>query len=105
MTMYVTAATCETLEKVRIRLQTHSWAVMNNMTTSMLFPESCRPCQEQGDYILQTNEDNKVVLFEGAVYSDTSSVINLETKKMNREVTVATNCSGQLARKFASQFS
>jgi hypothetical protein len=47
----------------------------------MLFPESCRPCLEQGDYILQTNEDNKVVLFEGAVYSDTSSVINLETKK------------------------
>jgi hypothetical protein len=62
---YVSAATCgDTLGEVHMRLQTHSWAVMNNMT--MLFPESCRPCLEQGDYILQTNEDNKVVLFEGA---------------------------------------
>jgi hypothetical protein len=58
---YVSAAICETLGEVHLRLQTHAWAVMNNMT--MLFPESCRPCQEQGDYILQTNEDNKVVLF------------------------------------------
>jgi hypothetical protein len=36
---YVSAAICDTLGEVHIRLQTHSWAVMNNM--AMLFPESC----------------------------------------------------------------
>jgi hypothetical protein len=76
---YITSATCASLEEVHITLQSQSWAVMNNMTS--LFPEGSRPSQEQVDYILNTNEDNKVVLFEGAIYSDTCSVINLETKK------------------------
>ena len=33
------------------------------------------------NYILQTNEDNKNVIFEGAVLHDNSSAVNLETKK------------------------
>jgi hypothetical protein len=76
---YIAATTCASLEEVRITLQSQAWAVMNNITS--LFPEGCQPSQEQADYILSTNEDNKVVIFEGAIYSDTCSVINLETKK------------------------
>jgi hypothetical protein len=76
---YISGATCETLDEVRMRLKSHAWAVMNNMTA--LFPESCRPTKEQADYILQTNEDNKNVIFEGAQFCDTSSFVNNETKK------------------------
>ena len=100
---YIAAATCASLEEVRLMLQTQSWAVMNNMTS--LFPEGCRPCKEQADYILNTNEDNKVVIFEGAVYSDTSSVIHLETKKDKqggrcRYQLKQAGHSGQWARKY-----
>ena len=52
---------------------------MNNM--SSLFDNNCKPTQEQSDYILNTNDDNKNVIFEGAVLHDNSSVISLETKK------------------------
>jgi hypothetical protein len=52
---------------------------MNKMTS--LFDNNCRPTKEQSDYILNTNEDNKHVIFEGAVLHDNSSVIDLETKK------------------------
>jgi hypothetical protein len=76
---YLAGATCESLDEVRIRLKSHARAVMNNMTD--LFSESCRPTQEQADYILQTNEDNKVVIFEGALFSDLSSYVNLDMKK------------------------
>ena len=76
---YLAGATCESLDEVRIRLKSHAWAVMNNMTD--LFSESCRPTQEQADYILQTNEDNKVVIVEGALFSDASSWVNLDMKK------------------------
>ncbi len=76
---------------------------MNNMTS--LFPEGCRPSKEQADYILNTNEDNKVVIFKGAVYSDTSSVIHLETKKDKmggrcRYQLKQAGHSGQWARRF-----
>ncbi len=45
-----------------------------------LFTADCQPSQEQADYILKTNLDNKFVIFDNAVWSDTSSSISLEQK-------------------------
>jgi hypothetical protein len=73
-------ATVPTLTDARLRLQEQGWAVMNDWGNS-LCDGTCNPTVEQAEYILQTNEDNKVVLFEGAVLHDSSSVIDLETKK------------------------
>jgi hypothetical protein len=61
---YVTAATMKTLPEVRRRMQTHGWAVMDNMCE--LFDASCKPSKEQSEYILKTNEDNKQVIFDNA---------------------------------------
>jgi hypothetical protein len=77
---YIKAATVESLPEVRVRLKNHGWAIMNNMT-SLFDNNYCRPTKEQSNYILNTNDDNKNVIFEGAVLHDNSSVINLETKK------------------------
>ena len=41
----VTAATMKTLPEVWRRLQTHGWAVLNNMCE--LFDETCKPSKEQ----------------------------------------------------------
>ena len=76
---YIKAATVESLPDVRVRLQNHGWAIMDNMAS--LFDNNCKPTKEQSDYILNTNDDNKNVIFEGAVLHDNSSVISLETKK------------------------
>ncbi len=66
---YVTA-TMKTLPEVRRRMQTHGWAVMDNMCE--LFDASCKPSKEQSEYILKTNEDNKQVIFDNAIWSDTT---------------------------------
>ena len=76
---YIKAATVDTWLEARVRLQKHGWAIMNNMAS--LFDAGCKPTQEQCNYILQTNDDNKNVIFEGAVLHDNSSAVNLETKK------------------------
>ena len=76
---YIKAATVDSLPEVRIRLKNHGCAIMNNMAS--LFDNNSKPTKEQSDYILNTNEDNKNVIFEGAVLHDNSSVISLETKK------------------------
>ena len=64
-------ATVPTLTDARLRLQEQGWAVMNDWGNS-LCDGTCNPTVEQAEYILQTNEDNKVVLFEGAVLHDSS---------------------------------
>ncbi len=46
-----------------------------------LCDEACKPCLEQAEYILQTNDDNKHVIFENAVLHDNSAVIDLDTKR------------------------
>ena len=74
----VTAATMKILPEVRRRLQTHGWAVLDNICE--LFDETCKPSKEQCEYILKTNEDNKQVIFENAIWSDITSSIGLETK-------------------------
>jgi hypothetical protein len=73
-------ATVPTLIDARLRLQGQGWAVINDWGNS-LCDGTCNPTVEQAEYILQTNEDNKVVLFEGAILHDSSSAIDLETKR------------------------
>ena len=74
----VADAICEDLPAVWCRLQSHGWAIKKNMKN--LFTADCQPSQEQADYILKTNLDNKYVIFDNAVWSDTSSSISLEQK-------------------------
>jgi hypothetical protein len=74
----VADAICEDLPAVWCRLQSHGWAIKKNMKN--LFTADCQPSQEQADYILKTNLDNKFVIFDNAVWSDTSSSISLEEK-------------------------
>ena len=57
---------------------THGWAVLDNMCE--LFDETCKPCKEQCEYIIRTNEDNKQVIFENAIWSDVTSSIGLDVK-------------------------
>lgn len=72
-------ATVPTLTDARLQLMAQGWAIMDDWPS--LCDDTCRPTQEQADYILQTNEDNKHVIFENAVLHDFSSVIGLDTKR------------------------
>ncbi len=78
----VTDAICDDLPAVWCRLQSHGWAIKKNM--KQLFTADCQPSKEQADYILKTNLDNKFVIFDNAVWSDTSSSISLEQKLLDR---------------------
>jgi hypothetical protein len=75
----IKAATVPSLCDARVQLQGQGWAIMNDWPS--LCEEDCKPSSEQAEYILLTNEENKAVIFEGAILHDTSSVIDLESRR------------------------
>jgi hypothetical protein len=75
----IKAATVGSLPDARLHLMGQGWAVMDDWAS--LCDESCKPSLEQAEYILQTNEDNKYVIFENAVYHANSAVIDLDTRR------------------------
>jgi hypothetical protein len=75
----IKAATVPSLTDARLQLMGQGWAIMDDWAA--LCDEACKPCLEQAEYILQTNDDNKHVIFENAVLHDNSAVIDLDTKR------------------------
>jgi hypothetical protein len=75
----IQSVTVPSLSDARLQLQGQGWAIMNDWL--FLYDEACKPSSEQADYILLTNEDNKAVIFEGAILHDSSSVIDLESRR------------------------
>jgi hypothetical protein len=55
---YIKGATVELLPEVRVRLKNHGWAIMNNMAS--LLDNNCKPTKRQSEYILHTNDGNKM---------------------------------------------
>ena len=74
----VIAATVNTLRDAHLRMATHGWAVMDNMTS--LFHPDCRPSQAQRDFINTLPENLKEHIFEGATIEDTSPVFTPSKK-------------------------
>jgi hypothetical protein len=75
----IKVATVPSLTDARLHLMGQGWAIMDDWAS--LCDDTCKPCLEQAEYILQTNEDNKYVIFENAVLHDNSAVIDLDTKR------------------------
>jgi hypothetical protein len=75
----IKAATVPILTDARLYLIGQGWAIMDDWLS--LCDEAYKPSMEQAEYRLQTNEDNKYVIFENAVLHDSSAVIDLDTPR------------------------
>ena len=79
----VLAATVLTLRDAHLRMATHGWAVMNNMTS--LFHPDCRPSKAQRDFIHTLPENLKEHIFEGVTLDDSAPVFAPSKDKLGAQ--------------------